>query len=295
VIGFPERREDPSAEGHPVRFLAAFVDERDRAACGCLRARPAATGRPGDAPGDLLTLDLYGWLYRLRSSRRLEQETHRQIELMGLLKKLRPDHKTSADCRTHHLPPLRQVCRTGTLLGKALDLFGAELLASDGRACRAVHARARNFTTARLTTLRAPIAERVAADLKALDARDAQADQGPVGGAQTEALAATSEALKQRKLRDEGFQAPRLSSRQAPRSWTDPERRALQRGKGRGPEVCDHVQTAVDATPTLIVAGAVTNAPGDRDWCSPMALQANDVLDGAWRSWRPWVMPPALR
>src|SRR4029434_4048759 len=91
VILFPERLDDYMAEDHPVRFRDAFVDALDLDACGFQRAVPAATGRPGYAPGDLLKLYLYGYLYRLRSSRRLEQETHRHVALLWLLKQLRPD------------------------------------------------------------------------------------------------------------------------------------------------------------------------------------------------------------
>jgi transposase len=279
VILFPERLDDSIAEDNPVRFIDAFVDELDLAACGFDRAVPAVTGRPGYAPGDLLKLYLYGYLYRLRSSRRLEQETHRNVEVMWLLKKLRPDHKTIADFRKNNLKPIRQVCRTVTLLCKKLDLFGAALVAIDGSQFRAVNAKERHFTQDKLTKLIAPIDERVEAYLKELDRSDDQDDRGTVGSAQAEALEAKIEALKQRKLLYEDFQAQLLSTSEDQLSLTDPERRAMQRGKGRGTEVCDNVQTAVDATHKLIVACEVTNDPGDRDWLTPMALQAKEVLD----------------
>jgi transposase len=186
VLRFHERLDDYIAEDNPVRFLEAFVDELDLEACGFRRAVPAATGRPGYAPGDLLKLYLYGYLYRLHSSRRLAQETQRHVELRWLLKQLRPDHQTVANCRTHN--------------------------------------------------------------------------------------------LKHRKLRYEGFQAQLLSHGQEQLSLTDPESRALTRGKGRGTEVCYNVQTAVDAKHKRIVAREVTNEPGDRDGLSPLALQAKDVL-----------------
>src|SRR5262249_18004557 len=147
-----------------------------------------------------------------------------------------------------------QVCRTFTLLCKKLDLFGAELIAIDGSKFRAVNAKERNFTKDKLTKLLAQIDERIETYLKERDRSDAQEDHGTVGGAQTEALAAKIEALKQRKLRYEGFQAHLLSSNQAQLALTDPESRAMQRGKGRGTEVCYNVQTAVDAQHKLIVA-----------------------------------------
>ena len=278
VICFPERLDDYIAEDNPVRFLDAFVDELDLEASGFQRAVPAATGRPGYAPGDLLKRYLYGYLYRLRSSRRLEQETHRNVELLWLLKKLRPDYKTIADVRKNNLKPLRQVCRTFTLLCKKLDLFGAELVAIDGSKFRAVNAKERNFTTDKLKKLIMQIDERVEAYLKELERSDAQDERATVGGAHAQAPAVKIEALKQRQLRYEGFQAQLLSSDQEQLSLTDPESRAMKRGKGRGTEVCYNVQTAVDAKHKLIVACEVTNDPGDRDWLSPMALQAKEVL-----------------
>jgi transposase len=239
---------------------------------------PAATGRPGYAPGDLLKLYLYGYLYRLRSSRRLEQETQRNVELLWLLKKLRPDHKTIANFRKNNLEPLRQVCRTFMLLCKKLDLFGAELIAIDGSKVSAVNSKERNFTQDKLKKLIGQIDERVAAYLDALDHSDDQEGRGTGGGAQAEALAAKIEALKQRKLLYEGFQAQLLWCGQEQLSLTDPDRRAMKRGKGRGTAICYNVQTAVDAKHKLIVACEATNDPGDRDWLSPMALQAQEVL-----------------
>ena len=179
-ILFPERLDDSIAEDNPVRFIDAFVDELDLAACGFQRAIPAVTGRPGSALGDLLKLYLYGYLYRLRPSRRLEQETHRNVEVMWLLKKLQPDHKTIADFRKNNLKPIRQVCRTYTLLCKKLDLFGAALVAIDGSKCRAVNAKERNFTPDKLKKLLAQIDERVAVYLQELDREDTQEGAGDI-------------------------------------------------------------------------------------------------------------------
>jgi transposase len=278
VILFPERLDDYLAEAHPVRFRDAVVDELDLGACGFRRAVPAATGRPGYAPGDLLKLYRYGSLYRLRSSRRLEQETPRKVAWLWRLKTLRPDHKPIANVRKHTLEPLRQVCRTFTLLCKKLDLFGAERVAIDGSTCRAVTSKERTFTPDKLKKLIGQIDERVDAYLNELERSDDQDARGTGGGAQADTLAAKIEALKQRKLLDEGFQAQLLSRGQAPRSLADPESRAMKRGTGRGTAVCSHVQTAVDSQPTLRVACAGTNDPGDRAWLSPMALQAKEVL-----------------
>jgi transposase len=135
-ILFPERLDDSIVAENPVRFLDAFVDHLHLTMLGCQRATPAATGRPVSDPADLLKLYLYGSLYHLRSRRRLEQETHRHVEVMGLLKKLRPDHKTLADCRKHNLQPLRQVCRAFTVLCQQVDLCAGALVALDGSKCK---------------------------------------------------------------------------------------------------------------------------------------------------------------
>ena len=199
-ILFPERLDDSIAAENPVRFLDAFVDHLDLAALGFQRAPPAATGRPASDPADLLKLSIYGYLSRLRSSRRLEQATHRNVELMWLLKKRRPDHKTIANFRTHNLAPLRRVCREFTLLGKQLDLCAGERVAIDGSKCKAVNAKARNFTPDKLTQLLAPIDQRIAGSLQDLDGQESQDDAGTPGGAVADQVQAKIEALQQRKL-----------------------------------------------------------------------------------------------
>jgi transposase len=152
-ILFPARLDDDIAEEHPVRFIDAFVDNLNRTTLGFQRATPATTGRPAYHPADWLKLYIYGDLYRLRSSRRLEQETHWHVELMWLLKKLRPDHQTMADCRQHTRKPLGQVCREGTVVCKQLDLFAGALMAIDGSQFNAVNAKERHYTRDTLKNL----------------------------------------------------------------------------------------------------------------------------------------------
>jgi len=129
-------------------------------------------------------------------------------------------------------------------------------------------------------TLLAPIAERVEAARHARARREAPEARGTGGGAPAAALAVKLAARQPRQRRAAGCQAPLLARRQAPRSWTAPARRARPRGNGRGPDVCDTVQTAVDAPPTRRVAGALTHAPGDRDWRRPRVLPATAGRDG---------------
>jgi transposase len=206
-ILFPERLDDYIAEENPVRFIDAFVDHLNLTTLGFQRATPAATGRPASDPADLLKLYIYGYLSRLRSSRRLEQATHRNVELMWLLKKLRPDHKTIADFRKNNLVPLRQVCREFTLWCKQLDLFAGELVAIDGSKCKAVNAKERNFPPDKLTPLLPQIDQRVEGYLKDLDGQDTHDEAGTPGGAVAANLQAKIAALPQRTLLSTGFQA----------------------------------------------------------------------------------------
>jgi transposase len=183
AILFPERLDDDIAEENPVRFLDAFVDHLNLTTLGLQRATPAATGRPAYHPADLLKLSIYGDLYRLRSRRRLEQATHRKVAWMWRFKKLRPDHKTIADFRKNTLKPLRQGCREFTVLCKQLDLLAGELVAIDGSKVKAVNAKERNFTPAKLATRLQQVAPRVGGYLPELDGQDHPDDAGTPGGA----------------------------------------------------------------------------------------------------------------
>src|ERR671920_1660401 len=146
----PESLDDYVAAENPVRFIEAFVDSLDLTAAGFARIQPKATGRPGYAPADLLKLYIYGYLNRTRSSRRLEAETHRNIEVIWLLRHLKPDFKTIADFRRINHKAFRPVFRQFVLLCRELDLFGKELLAVDGTRIKAVNNKDRNFTRASL-------------------------------------------------------------------------------------------------------------------------------------------------
>src|SRR6202048_915011 len=147
----PESLDDYVGPENPVRFIEAFVDGIDLAAAGFARVQSKETGRPGYAPSDLLKLYIYGYLNRIRSSRRLEAETHRNIEVIWLLRHLKPDFKTIADFRRDNRKAFRPVFRQFVLLCRQLDLFGRELLVVDGTRIKAVNNKDRNFTRASLT------------------------------------------------------------------------------------------------------------------------------------------------
>src|SRR6202453_2635956 len=142
----PEAVDDYVGPENPVRFIDAFVDGLDLAEAGFAGVAAKPTGRPGYAPKDLLKLYIYGYLNRVRSSRRLEAETHRNIEVIWLLRHLKPDFKTVADFRADNRNAFRPVFRQFVLLCRELDLFERELLAVDGTRIKAVNNKDRNFT-----------------------------------------------------------------------------------------------------------------------------------------------------
>jgi transposase len=270
----PERLEDYVAADNPVRFLDAFVDSLDLAALGCQRATPNATGRPPYQPGDLLRLYLYGYLNRLRSSRRLEREAQRNVELLWLLRQLRPDFKTIADFRKDNLRPLRAVCREFTLLCRQLDLFGGELVAIDGSKLRAVNSKRRNFSERKLRATLAEIDARIDGYLQQLDAADAiEPNAAQPSAAQ---LQQKIEHLKQRRLQNAARLEQVRARGQKQISLTDPDSRSMK--VGQSTEVCYNLQTAIDAKHKLIVEHQVTNAVTDLGQLTPMATATQQTL-----------------
>ena len=158
---FPEVLDDYIPSDHPVRFIDAYVDQLDLEGLGFERATAADTGRPGYHPGDLLKLYVYGYLSGICSSRKLERETLRNVEVMWLLRRLRPDFKTIAEFRRRNTKALRPLFREFTLLCKKLDLFGAELVAIDGSKFRAVNAKRRNYSRPALEEILHAVDERI--------------------------------------------------------------------------------------------------------------------------------------
>src|ERR1700691_1732762 len=165
----PEALDDYVGSENPVRFIEAFVEGLDLAVAGFARVQSKATGRPGYAPADLLKLYIYGYLNRVRSSRRLEMECHRNIEVIWLLRTLKPDFKTIADFRCDNRAAFRSVFRQFVLLCRQLDLYGRELLAVDGTRIKAVNNKDRNFTRNSLEKFIRAADERLADYLERLD------------------------------------------------------------------------------------------------------------------------------
>ena len=271
---FPERLEDNIAAENPIRFLDAFVGSLELHALGFAKARCADRGRPPYDPAVLLKLYLYGYLHRLRSSRLLEAECHRNVEVIWLLGKLAPDFKTIADFRKDNLKPLRAVSRQFLLLCRKLELFGGELLAIDGSKFKAVNAREQNFNASKLQELLAHTDARLAEYFQKLEAADAtEPAAAPLDQA---ALQQKIAALREKRDWHEELLA-QLDGEQKQISVTDPDTRRMPTAQGN--VVGYNAQLAVDARHKLIAASDVTNDVTDSNQLANVALEAKANLD----------------
>jgi transposase len=252
----PEAVDDYVDADNPVRFIDAFVDELDLAAAGFNRVEAKETGRPGYAPADLLKLYIYGYLNRVRSSRRLEVECHRNIEVIWLLRCLKPDFKTIADFRRDNRAAFRSVFREFVLLCRQLNLYGRELLAVDGTRIKAVNNKDRNFTRASLQQFIRAAGERLDEYLRRLDEGDIE-EGGTGGGARTKNLAEKIAALREKCDRYGAMLADLERTGESQISLTDPDSRAMAAHTKVG--VGYNIQVAVDAKNNMIVEQAVTN------------------------------------
>jgi len=275
AILFPETIEEYIDDDNPVRFIDAFVEQLDLQAAGFQRTQPSVTGRPPYAPGDLLKLYIYGYLNRIRSSRKLEQEAARNVEVMWLLRKLKPDFKTIADFRKDNRNAFKQVFREFILLCRKLDLYGGELVAVDGSKFKAVNSSKRNFTKARLQKTLKRIDEKIEGYLNELDECDSQ-DSFPKRYSAAE-LESKIEHLKDRQNRYGQLLQDIEDSGETQISLTDADSRSM--AKSPKAPVAYNVQTAVDEKHKLIVAQEVTNAVTDRDQLSNIAIQAKEALE----------------
>jgi transposase len=275
---FPESLDDWIDENNPVRVIDAFVDALDLRALGFEGVVPEATGRPSYHPAVLLKLYIYGYLNRVQSSRRLEREASRNVELMWLTSRLAPDHKTIAAFRKDNGRAIRRVCAQFVTLCRQIGLLNAASVAIDGSKFKAVNNRDRNFTRAKVERRRAQIEESVARYLQQLDTADRHEP--------TDALAARTTRLKEKIARLEqemqrlaDLEAQMLASPDQQISLTDPDARSMATS-GRGSGVVGYnVQVAVETEHHLIVAHEVTNDGCDRAQLSAMGKEAKAVLE----------------
>ena len=270
---FPDRLEDFVDEYNPVRVVDAFVDALDLRDLGFGRAVPTTMGRPGYHPAVLLKLYIYGYLNRIGSSRRLEREASRNVELMWLTGRLAPDHKTIADFRRDNGRAIRKVCGQFVLLARKLGLFGEAVVAIDGSKFKAVNNRDKNFTAAKMARRLAEIEAAIGRYMAEMDGADGTE---PVGEARIEhlqeKLAALHAHMAELKVIDERLR----SAPDGQVSLTDPDARSMNsRGSGI---VGYNVQAAVDAEHHLVIAHDVVATGSDRAQLSAMSKAAKDVI-----------------
>ena len=275
---FPDRLEDWIGDDNAVRVVDVFVDELDLGGLGFGRVQPLSTGRPGYHPSLLLKLYIYGYLNRVQSSRRLEREAGRNVEVMWLTRRLVPDHKTIADFRKDNGPAIRKVCARFVALCRQLGLLADAGVAIDGSKFKAVNARDRNFTRAKMKRRMAQIEKSVGRYLDQLDSADRQE---PSLGSTTkiDRLADKITKLREEMQRLEKLEVRMLGEPDQQISLTDPDARSMATS-GRGSGVVGYnVQAAVDTRHHLIVAHEVTNEGNDRAQLSAMATKTKAALE----------------
>jgi transposase len=273
---FPALLDDYVAEDNPVRAVDVFVDGLDLDKLGFVGVQPLDTGRPGYHPGMMLKLYIYGYLNRVPSSRRLERECQRNIEMIWLTGQLAPDFKTIADFRKDNGKAIREVCREFVALCRKLDLLVAASVAVDGSKFKAVNARDKNFTEAKMKRRLERIDESIARYLSQLETADRHGDAVPE--AKVARLKGKIEKLKEEIVRLNAINAEMMKSEDKQISLTDPDARSMATsGKDTG-IVGYNVQIAVDTQHHLIVAHEVTNVGSDRHQLANMAGQAREEM-----------------
>ena len=272
---FPESLDDYIAEDSAVRVIDVFIDDLDLSGLG-FNVEPNDTGRPGYHPSTLLKIYIYGYLNRVQSSRRLERETQRNVELMWLTGRLAPDFKTIADFRRDNGKAIRLVCREFVMLCRKLNLFSEAFVAIDGSKFKAVNNRDRNFTKAKMRRRLQQIDESIERYLGQLASADRQ--EATIAESKAQRLTDKIKALKQEMARLKKLEVRMLAAPDEQISLTDSDARSMATsGRGTG-MVGYNVQTAVDAKHHLIVAHEVTNVGHDRAQLSKMAKQAKVAI-----------------
>jgi len=270
---FPERVDDYVTQDNPIRVVDVFIDGINLSSMG-FKITPAATGRPAYHPASMLKLYVYGYLNRVQSSRRLEREAGRNVELMWLLGRLAPDFKTIADFRKNNTKAIRLVCREFIMVCRKLDLFSDAFVAIDGSKFKAVNNPDRNYTKAKLKRRLENIDASILRYLGQIASADRQ--DNLVAKDKTERLENKIVTLKKEIERLNEIEVQLLATDDKQLSLTDPDARSM---KTRGAGIVGYnVQTAVDDKHHLIVAHEVTNVGHDRAQLKNMATQAKDAM-----------------
>ena len=270
---FPEVLDEVVGAADPVRVIDAFVEALDLAALKFSKVAAEETGRPPYAPGDLLKLYVYGYLHRVRSSRRLQAEAERNVQVMWLINRLTPSFKTIADFRKDHVAAIVEVCRCFIRFCREQSLFGAELLAIDGTKVAAVASRKQVMTPQRIEKMNAAIDRKIADYLASMDAADREEPRTACAPAD---VAAAIEALKAQKLGLQG-QAEQLAAGGLKQLVvSEPEAKLMRTPRGHA--VAYNAQIAVDARHKLIAAFELTNEGNDYRQLHPMAVQGKEAV-----------------
>jgi transposase len=271
----PELLDDFIVEDNPVRVIEAFVEKLDLSTLGFKRTQPKETGRPAYHPGLMLKLYIYGYLNKIQSSRRLERETHRNVELMWMLNRLAPDFKTIADFRKDNGPAIKGACRQFVMICKQMNLFADSLVAIDGSRFKAVNNRDRNYTKAKVKRRIEAINKSLDRYFDQLDSFDRQ--EQPTPTAKTAHIHKQIDSLKRQMIEVQAIEAVIEDTPDKQISLTDPDARAMSTNARSSGTVGYNVQAAVDTKHHLIVAHDVSTAMGDRKQLTRMSNQSQEA------------------
>jgi len=274
---FPDRLEDWIGEDNPVRIVDLFVDEIDLAELGFGRVAPASTGRPGYHPSVLLKLFIYGYLNRVPSSRALEREAGRNVEVMWLTGRLVPDHKTIADFRRDNGPAIRKTCAQFVELCRRIGVLKGECIAIDGSKFKAVNNRDKNFTKGKIASRIAHLEASIDRYLKEMVRIDRQ-EEGEARAGKIANLAQRSDRIRQEIQRLQDMDRALKDAPDSQISLTDPDARSMATSARGSGFVGYNAQAAADTETHLIVTYDVINDGHDREQLSPMAKKAKAAL-----------------
>jgi transposase len=274
IIMFPETIDEYVTADNPVRFIDVFVEQLDLEKLGFERSKPEIEGRPAFNPKDLLRVLIYGYLNRICSSRKLERETRRNIEVMWLIGKLNPGFRTISDFRKDNINALKNVFRQFTELCRRAGLYGAEIVAVDGSKFKAVNSREKNYNEKKLKRLKDLTDERIDQYLRMMD--EADKEEADERGPTAEELKEKIDQLKKRKEDLGKIEKKLKESGETQLSMTDPEARLMK--SRQGTQVCYNAQIAVDSKHKLIAAIDVSNDLNDLNQLSIMAIEAKQAM-----------------
>ena len=273
---FPEAVDDYITSDNPVRVIEVFVNSLNMHELGFLRADPNVTGRPAYDPRDLLKLYLYGYMNRIRSSRKLEAEAGRNLELFWLLRRLKPDFKTIADFRKDNSAAIKGVFKQFNMLCRDWDLYGKQVVAVDGSKFRASNSKRNNFSEKKIKRQLKYIDEKIETYLNELDHNDI--DEADIHMPSEEEIKKRIEELKNHRNKYLDMQEEMKATGATEISTTDPDAR-LMAVNNNGVEVSYNVQTAVDQKHKLVVDSEVITTPADQGQLSNMAKSAKEMLE----------------